>query len=355
MMLLNRPPWHTLSQLSGARGVKADWQGFPEHLLKPTQDLAEAYPCLGKCGGYMDVVRHSDGQYVGICATCDKQILNKLDLVVYRPDFAAIFASLAQAFGIADARHVTVDGITQCWQIGEYNPAASYRFPVLTLIEGQPERIERIIGQIAAKLQKPFFVLLPAASAVTQSVQDIAFRNGGKVFAYEDLIELSDNALQVRGTAAAILAELSAGWIKHSDDAEGATRYPTPAGATWGDIVLEFTADEMVTVSCKGSGHKQYSAEDFNLRDNKSRTKKPKKAWAFLQAMAVMDGNMPVEDIEKVKKDKQVVSQSLQALFQLDDDPIIYAKDDGATYKTKFVIRGGDKLSMGNARGRRAG
>lgn len=353
MMLLNRPPWHTLSQLSGARGVKADWQGFPEHLLKPTQDLAESYPCLGRCGGYMDVVKHSDGQYMGICPTCDKQVLNKLDLVVYRPDFAAIFAALARAFGLEDASHTTVDGITQCWQIGEYNPAASYRFPVLTLIEAQTERIERVIGQIAAKLQKPFFMLLPSASAVTQSVQDIAYRNGGKVFAYEDLIELEGDALQVRGTAAAILADLSAGWIKHSDDAEGATRYPTPAGATWGDIMLEFTADEMVTVSCKGSGHKQYSAEDFSMRDKK--TKKPKKAWAFLQAMALVSGNMPISNIEELKKDKQAVSQSLQALFHLDDDPIMYSKDDGAMYKTKFVIRGGDKLTIADARRRRAG
>lgn len=347
-MLLNRPPWYTLSQLSGARGVKADWQGFPEHLLKPTQDLAEVYPCLGRCGGYMDVIKHSDGQYVGICPMCDKQVLNKPDLIVYRPDFATIFSGLAQVFDIKDTAYTEMDGIFSCWKIGEYNPAASYRFPVLTLIESQADRIERIIGQIAVKLQKPFFILLPSPSVITQAVQDVAHQNNGKVFAYEDLIEYVNGSIQVRNTAGNVVSDVASSWIKYFDDEQGQTRYPTPAGTTWGDIVLEFTANEMVTVSCKGKGHKQYSAEDFNLRDKK--TKKPKKAWTFLQGMAVRDGNMSVDDIEKVKKDKQTVSQSLQALFQLDDDPIVYSKDNGPEYKAKFMIRGGDKLDIANRR-----
>lgn len=348
----NRPPWHTLSHLSGARGVKADWNGFPDNLLKPTQDLAESYPCAGHCGGYMDVVKHSDGQYVGICATgCDKRVLDKLDLVIYRPDFATIFASLARAFSMDGASQSAVDGMPACWQIGEYNPAASYRFPVFVLIEAHAEKIERMIGQLAANLQKPFFLLLPAASSVTQSVQDVAFHNGGKTFAFEDLIEYRDSTIHVRGTAASILADLASAWIKHSDDAPGETRYPTPAGATWGDIALEFTADEMVTVSCKGKDHKQYSAEDFNLRDKK--TKKPKKSWAFLQTLALENGVMRVSDIEKVKKSKQEVSTNLQALFQLDNDPIIWSGDDTA-YKCQFVIRGGDRLTMADSRRRRA-
>ncbi|MGD9650268.1 MAG: hypothetical protein AB7G80_02200 [Dongiaceae bacterium] len=344
-MLLNRPPWHTLSQLSGVRGVKADWSGFPENLLKPTQQLAESYPCAGKCGGYMDVVRHGDGQYVGICS-CGrpKRTLQKTDLIIYRPDFTTIFSGLAQAFGVSGAAHTEIDGLPACWYIGEYNPAASYRFPVVTLIEAQTSKIERTIGQLAVRFQKQFFVLLPSACAVTQSVQDVALRNAAKVFAYEDLIEFANNAIQVRGNAASLLTEIVSGWIRLIDDAPGETRYPTPAGAKWEDFVLEFTADEMITVSCKGQGHKQFSAEDLQMRDK--RTKKPKQAWTFLQAMAMANGNMSVSDIDKVKKTKQEVSANLQRVFQLlDDDPIIWSGEDTA-YKTKFIIRGGDKLTL---------
>lgn len=344
--MLQKQPWHKLSQLVGARGVKADWTGFPDRLLKPTNDLAETHPCGGRCGGYMDVVRHGDGTFVGVCSSgCDKRALQKTDLIVYRPDFTTIFSGLAQAFGVNGVAHAEMDGLPACWQIGEYNPAASYRFPIVAMIEVQASRIERAIGQLAARYNNPFFVLLPSAPAVTQSIQDVALRNGARVFAYEDMIEFANDTIQVRGNAASILSEQAAGWIKHIDGAPGETRYPTPAGAAWGDIVLEFTADEMITVSCKNQGHKQYSAEDFQMRDK--RTKKPTQAWTFLQSLALVNGSLTPNDINKVKKVKQTVSAKLQQLFQLsDDDPIEWSDDDTA-YKTKFIIRGGDKLTMG--------
>lgn len=351
--MLTKVPWHTLNALSGTRGVKADWVGFPESLLKPTQELAETYPCTKRCGGYMDVVKHADGTYVGVYSSgCEKRVLQKIDLIIYRPDFTAIFSGLAQAFGINGTAHAEIGDLPGCWQIGEYNPAASYRFPVVTMIEAQTGRIERAIGQLAARYKNPFFLLLPSASAVTQPVQEVALRNGAKVFAYEDMIEFSGNAIQVRNNAASLLSELSAGWIKHIDGAPGETRYPTPAGAKWGDFVLEFTADEMITVSCKGQGHKQFSAEDLQMRDK--RTKKPKQAWTFLQAMAAANGNMSVSDIDKVKKTKQEVSANLQRVFQLpDDDPIEWSGEDTA-YKAKFIMRGGEKLTLSNARKRTA-
>lgn len=346
--MLQKQPWHKLSQLLGARGVKSDWTGFPENLLKPTNELAETHPCSGRCGGYMDVVKHSDGTYVGVCASgCDKRSLQKKDLIVHYPDTTAIFSGLGQAFGISATSHAIIDSIPACWQIGDYNPSASYRFPVATLFDAQASRIERAIGQLAARYKNPFFVLLPSASAVTQSVQDVALRNGCKVFAYEDLIEFTNNSIQVRGMAANMLAEISAGWIKHIDGAPGETRFPTPAGATWGNIVIEFTANEMVTVSCKNQGHKQYSAEDFQMRDK--RTKKPTQAWTFMQSLAVANGNLTPSDINKVKKVKQTVSSKLQQLFQLDGDPIEWSDDDTA-YKTNFIIRGGDKLTLAGKR-----
>jgi hypothetical protein len=345
--MLQKQPWHKLSHLLGARGVKADWTGFPDKLLKPTNDLAETHPCFGRCGGYMDVVKHGDGIYVGVCASgCDKRALQKKDLIVYSPDFTTIFSGLGQAFNVNGVTHTEINGITACWQIGEYNPVASYRFPVVAMIEAQASRIERAIGQLAARFQKPFFVLLPSAPSVTQSVQDVALRNSAKVFAYEDMIEFANDTIQVKSNAASIVSEQATGWIKHIDTASG-ERYPTPAGATWGDIVIEFTANEMVTVSCKNQGHKQYSAEDFEMRDK--RTKKPAQAWTFMQSLAVANGNLTPSDINKVKKVKQTASGKLQQLFQIDGDPIEWSDDDTA-YKTKFIIRGGDKLTLAGKR-----
>jgi hypothetical protein len=346
--MLQKQPWHKLSQLLGARGVKVDWTGFPENLLKPTNELAETFPCAGRCGGYMDVVKHNDGQHIGVCASgCDKRSLQKKDLIIHYPDTTAIFSGLGQAFGISATSHAIIDGIPACWQIGDYNPSASYRFPVATLFDSQASRIERAIGQLAARYKNPFFVLLPSTSAVTQSVQDVALRNGCKVFAYEDLIEFANNSIQVRGMAANMLADISAGWIKHIDGAPGEARYPTLAGATWGDIVIEFTADEMVTVSCKNQDHRQYSAEDFQMR-NKI-TKKPKQSWIFFKQLALTNNQMPVADINKLKKAKQEVSGNLKKFFALEDDPIEYVEEDNI-YRAKFAIRANSSFATQSKR-----
>lgn len=345
--MIQKQPWYKLSQLVGARGVKADWTGFPEKLLIPTNVLAETHPCAGKCRGYMDVIRHGDGTYVGVCATgCDKIPLQKKDLIIYTPDFTAIFSGLAQAFNINGMRHAEIDGIP-AWQIGEYNPAASYRFPVVAMIEAQPSRIERAIGQLAARFQKPFFLLLPSAAAVTQSIQDVALRNGAKVFAYEDMIEYTNDTIQVRGNAASILSELAAGWIKNIDGNHGEFRYPTPAGAAWGDFVFEFTADEKLTVSCKNNGFQQICPEDLVMRNKRNKTPLP--SWAFLKQLALTNNQMPVADIDKLKKVKQEVSGKLKKAFALDDDPIEYVSGDNI-YRAKFAIRANSSFATQSKR-----
>jgi hypothetical protein len=134
MIMMRKPPWHTLNLLPGQKGVKADWQDFPEKLLKPTQELAETFPCPKISGCYMEVVKRPDGRRVGICANdhCDKLQLQKTDLIIYRPDLNALFAVLGQPFGTNACAHTETEGIPHCWQIGEYNPAASYRFPIST-------------------------------------------------------------------------------------------------------------------------------------------------------------------------------------------------------------------------------
>jgi hypothetical protein len=131
--MLQKQPWHKLSQLLGARGVKVDWTGFPENLLKPTNELAETHPCAGQMWGI-----HGRGQtqrwpaYVGVCASgCDKRVVAKersdRSLAQTLPP---IFSGLGQAFISAMAwRTQIINGITACWQIGDYNPVRQLSFP----------------------------------------------------------------------------------------------------------------------------------------------------------------------------------------------------------------------------------
>lgn len=85
------------------------------------------------------------------------------------------------------------------------------------------------------------------------------------------------------------------------------------------------------------------------MRDKRMNAKKPTKGWTFLQALAMVNGNMAVDDITKVDKTKQEVSAKLKSLFQLTDDPIEWSSEDTA-YKAKFIIRGGSKITVAGKR-----
>lgn len=78
-------------------------------------------------------------------------------------------------------------------------------------------------------------------------------------------------------------------------------------------------------------------------------TKKPKQAWTFLKQLALTNNQMPVADIDKLKKVKQEVSGNLKKLFALEDDPIEYVSGDNI-YRAKFVIRANSSFATQSKR-----
>ena len=78
------PPWRKLTELSGGKGVKAEWQDFPAELLAITNEQASAIPCNGRAGCYMNVVQHGPSDIVGICTSdtkqCDRRTLKSQNL-----------------------------------------------------------------------------------------------------------------------------------------------------------------------------------------------------------------------------------------------------------------------------------
>ena len=84
------PPWRKLTELSGGKGVKAEWQNFPTEFLAITNEQASAIPCNSRAGCYMNVVQHGPSDIVGICTSdtkqCDRRTIKKSELALYRVD-----------------------------------------------------------------------------------------------------------------------------------------------------------------------------------------------------------------------------------------------------------------------------
>lgn len=350
-MTMLKPPWHTLSLLSGAKGVKADWRDFPERLLKPINELAEVFPCPNGHGCYMDVRMRPDGVRVGLCPDtpngCDKRILEKSDLIVYQPDLNTIFSALGLAFGITDITQIKIDGVTQCWQIGEYNPVASHRFPVIVSFEGMTSKVERAIGILTTRLQKPFFFLLPIASTITSAAQDIAVRNSAKLFAFEDIIEISDNGkMHCRSSIDVAIKRSSARWV---DAITPKTeRFPTPPGTKWENITISFRARDSVTIKCGNMPAVDYDRLQIpGMSVMNEKHKKPSDKWFLLMAFAARGPSLSKSDIEKLygntnrkahDQQKSHLSEALKTFFGINEEPIPFSRQD-KEYQPALTLR----------------
>jgi len=349
--MMRKPPWHTLSLLSGAKGVKADWRDFPERLLTPTNELAKAFPCPKGRGCYMDVVTHKDGTRVGLCPDapngCGKRILEKTDLIVYQPNINAIFSAIGAAFGMTNATQTKIDGLTQCWKIGEYNPAASHRFPVIISFESKASKVERAIGILATRLQKPFFFLLPAASTITSTAQDIALRNKAKLLAFEDIIEITDNGqIYSRSSVGVAIKSSSASWV---DEITPKTeRFPTPPGTKWKNITISFRARDSVTIKCGNMPAVDYDRLQIpGMSVMNEKHKKPSDKWFLLMAFAARGPSLSKSDIEKLygntnrkahDQQKSHLSEALKSFFGIDEEPIPFSRQD-KVYQPDIILR----------------
>ncbi len=350
-MVPKPPPWPTLDRLPGLKGVKAEWTGFPDSLLKPTQEPALVIPCPKRRACVMDVVKRPDGSFVGICQDgpdgCDKAALQKTDLIVYRPDIKTLFAALGEPFGVDGSSHMETEGIAHCWQIGEYNPAASHRFPVIVSFEGKTSKVERTIGILTTRLQKPFFFLLPVASTITSTVQDIAARNNTKLFAFEDIIEITDNGqMHSRSSIDAAIKSSSVRWV---DAITPKTeRFPTPPGTKWKDITISFRARDSVTIKCGnmlGVNYDKLQIPGMTVMNEKH--KKPSDKWFLLMAFAARGPNLSKDDIEKLygntnrkahDQQKSHLSDALKTFFGIDEEPIPFSRRD-KVYIPNLIIR----------------
>ncbi|GFZ87805.1 hypothetical protein RLOatenuis_7840 [Rickettsiales bacterium] len=133
MTSFESPPWRKLTKLSGGKGVKAEWQDFPEEFLAITNEQASAIPCNSRTGCYMNVVQHGPGDIVGICTSdtkqCDRRTLKKSELALYRIDHKKLATKIAEDIGFTE-QHEQVTGHTALWKFGVLNPQAEYSFPV---------------------------------------------------------------------------------------------------------------------------------------------------------------------------------------------------------------------------------
>jgi hypothetical protein len=340
-------PWRKIADLAGGRGVQAEWQNFPAELLTLTNDEATAIPCNGRSGCYMNVVKHGPGDIVGICTSeakqCDRRTLSKTEIAIYRLNHQQLAKKIAEAIGFTEDLE-QISGQGPLWKLGALNPQAEHNFTVYCFLGQTASQLEKVINQLCMINQTPFLLLASFSGQISAACSDASNRHKSKVLGIDDILSANEaGGVQGKENAQTVVQRWLDNVLPKSAKPGSEYRFPTPAGATWEQFVFEFTATEMLLVTC---GKIVERLEPEHLKMKNQRSGKPTLQWTLLRSLAVKGGSLTWQDddaTDRVKKQKQELANKLKATFQLTDDPIPHS-DSEKTYKARFVIKAADNV-----------
>jgi hypothetical protein len=115
-----------------------------------------------------------------------------------------------------------------------------------------------------------------------------------------------------------------------------------PKDLRWEEITMTFLNDHEVIVEAKKETH-QTTYQAMGFQDEKR--KLPNKQWTLLMLLSTQGGSISWENANKlnlrqinaIKKQKQSLSEALKAYFQIESDPFMDYKEEGA-YKIKINL-----------------
>ena len=116
-----------------------------------------------------------------------------------------------------------------------------------------------------------------------------------------------------------------------------------PANTKWEHISIQFLNEHEVIVRVKNETH-QTTYEAMGFQDEKK--KLPNKQWQFLRLLAFKNGeiswennrDLSLQQINSIKKQKQLLTEALKAYFQIYEDEPFYDYKKEKAYKIKLNL-----------------
>lgn len=341
--------WPALEALPGLAAVRQEWQDrfgddfdAGRDLLRLTNRRAEAYPCPspGGVGCPRHIVDHGDGRFVAVCGDhpkrCDRLELTKPEIAIYELDVRKLCAAAAVAFGV-DPAFDEVTGFQQTWRVGDDIPRAGNRFPIFLTIQTDRASLRDVAARLCATTESAFLLLVPTLQLVDLPMTDLLGRQQARVVALADLFEKDGSGkLAINDAARAVLTRFH-DTVMPARTAGTPERFPTPAGAKWGDVSIEFIDGHTVSIRCQSaSGTCNYTQMSMVDRRNGN----PDVQWQFLHDLAEGHGSMSsvsgLSDRKNVKR-KQTLNGRLEAFFGLEGEAVTWDADT-SEYRCRFQL-----------------
>ena len=347
--MLNRF-WQALEKVPGRTAVPAEWQRLLgkdyeafKGLLRPTQKLAQSFPCTQPtdCGCCHAIVHHGPDDIVAVCRCdpirCDAIPLRRADIILYELHVDGLAHTVADALGI-ECVVTSVGMVPSTWNIGTYCPTAGFRFPVYMTIQLQANGFQQAVANLAASVEEAFILIAPTRNFCHPSTEEVLRSQNALLLLLDELIGADANGRVVPlRTADDALRDFCAANLPEEKPTPAITYFPTPPGASWGDVEILFSDGETVSVRV-GKARGLFHYTEMGMADGRNKT--PTKQWELLRTFArengILDWSSP-SACRKNQKRRETLAKDLRAFFRIDDDPIRLTED-GKGWRTLFVV-----------------
>lgn len=334
--------WRALENVYGWAGVRSVWREhmgdeleFLQPLLRPMEELAMSVPWPGTIEGRKVVVHDEDDIVAVDRKTFEADPIDREDIVLWKLDAETLFRGVASAMGLSGTP-ASVGMGNRLWWLGEFVPVEGERFPVYLATTRDSNDLAKSAGFVSALSLRPFVLVTPTRDAASETLQRLV---DGRASAWITLDETlnwdGEGVFVAERPMTETLRRFTTRHIATSGASSGTPRFPTPAGATWGDVRIRFTDAHTVSVNVRG----QAGVFDFaSMGMGVARTRRPDVQWTLLFAFARGRGVLDWESGDaspKNQKRRERLAARLQAFFGIEGDPI---EADGSGWRARFRV-----------------
>lgn len=333
---LDQIPHAATDRLEWLRMLEGDWPIVAGYLTE-TGRVAAAIACPSPGGGGCPrtVVQHP-GAIRAVCgnrpATCDTIELSPEDISVLSLDRAKLVTAICSILDIDVDQHD--DGAII--HLGRHRVAAGTAVSFVLAIPGP---MTDVSAALLSADDGPRALVTPTRQSLPKTLRQVLDARGHLILPLNEITVLDDaSGLVGVEPAEHLLAALREKLLAGRRAVARARVWILPPGACWEDLQFELISDEVLNVR-HGAETRRLEPDDLGMKSRKNG--RPIVAWTLLQVLAKANGRFSWESkgaSRRVPKHKQLLTERLQEVFGLSDDPVPWRTAEKA-YVTQFRIR----------------
>lgn len=343
-------------ETNGCKAPLYSWQEQLDcefHVLQPylrtTGEIASSYPCPcpGLDGCPRNIIQKKNGTCKAVCGSvefpdnCNKIYVSRESITVYELYWREFCATIAGMFNL-EHEFAKLPDYVHTFKIGDYIPFAGERFPVYLAFHHRTEHLKHVLIKLCnSRNSKPFILITSTLRKVDNDTVALMEKVGATLLCLNDILHRTIEGKIGLNLPAEEFLEVFRNKVtkKTAEPKPGrlVNIFPTPSGATWGDITISFTDGQTVILKCKDI---TMAATYSDMGMSNIRSGQPTLIWELLRIFAenhgIIDWRSSAAD-SRLKKRKDRLCQTLKEIFQLEDNPIVWDKK-AKQYRLRLTI-----------------